>query len=217
MTLEIIGTGLGRTGTTTLKGALERLGFGKCYHMSEVFDQPEKIPLWRRAAYGEPVDWEEVFAGYRATVDWPSCHFWRALAARYPDAKIIHTIRSSPEVWYRSFSRTIAEAMSEPPPDDHPLREWWDAVHRIIVEETFGGRPDDEETAIAAYNRREEEVRAAIDPSRLLVYDVAEGWEPLCRFLGITAPDEPMPKTNTTDEFRAVLAARREGMAKPGA
>lgn len=206
MTLEVIGSGFGRTGTMTLKGALERLGFSKCYHMLEVFEHPESVADWGKVARGEPVDWDKVFAGYRASIDWPACHVWRELAAQYPNAKVLHTVRSSPEKWYQSFSDTILHHITTAPPADDPRRPWWDMANKIIAVDTFGGRPDDKETAIAAYKKREADVRAAIEPSRLLVYNVAEGWEPLCEFLGVPVPDEPMPHTNTTEEFKARLA-----------
>lgn len=208
MALDIIGSGFGRTGTLTLKSALERLGFSKCYHMVEVFEHPDSIVHWERAGRGEKVDWEAAFDGYRASVDWPACHVWRELAAYYPEAKVIHTVRSSPEKWYESFSNTILPAMRQAPPQGDPMRRWWEAVNKLVTVDTFDGRPDDIEVAIAAYRRREEEVRAAIAPSRLLVYNIADGWEPLCAFLGVAVPDEPMPRTNTTEEFQARHADR---------
>jgi len=208
MALEIIGSGFGRTGTLTLKFALERLGFSKCYHMAEVLENPASFAHWGRAARGATVDWDAVFDGYLASVDWPACHVWRELAAHYPKAKVVHTVRSSPEKWYESFSKTILLAMQHVPPEDDPRRPWWEAVNKIITIDTFDGRPEDRETAIAAYRKREEEVREAIEPSRLLIYDIAEGWAPLSKFLGVPAPEAPMPRTNSTEEFQTRFADR---------
>ncbi|HXI88359.1 MAG TPA: sulfotransferase [Parvularculaceae bacterium] len=208
MPLEIIGSGFGRTGTLTLKSSLEQLGFSKCYHMAEVLDNPVNFEHWGRVARGEPVDWEVVFDGFRATIDWPACHVWRELAERYPKAKVLHTVRSSPEKWFESFSNTIMPVMKLEPPKDDPRRPWWDAMNKLITVDTFHGRPDDKETAIAAYKKREADVRAAIDPKRLLVYDISEGWAPLCEFLGVPVPLEPMQRTNTTEEFQTRFADR---------
>src|SRR5438874_1458645 len=124
MALEVIGSGLGRTGTLTLKTALEMLGFGPCNHMVAGLGNPEQIPFWNRAAKGEPVDWEELYGGYRATVDWPGCHFFAQLAERYPDAKVILSRRDS-ERWYESMSETIIPGIAsmglDTLTDDHPM------------------------------------------------------------------------------------------------
>lgn len=208
MALEIIGSGFGRTGTLTLKLALEQLGFAKCYHMAEVLDNPASFEDWGRVARGEAVDWDALFDGYRAAVDWPACHVWRALSEHYPNAKVIHTVRSSPEKWFESFSNTISPSLKHVPPEDDPRRPWWEAVNKIINVDTFSGRPDEAENAIAAYRKREHEVCETIAPDRLLIYNVANGWGPLCEFLGVEIPDEPMPRTNSTEEFQTRFAER---------
>ena len=87
MTLAVIGAGFGRTGTMSLKVALERLSFGPCYHMIEEMEHPEHDALWQAASDDKPVDWERLFAGYRAAVDWPVAAFWPELASHYPEAK----------------------------------------------------------------------------------------------------------------------------------
>lgn len=197
MPLEVIGAGLGRTGTTSLKLALERLGFGRCHHMSELILHPETAPLWERAAAGEPVDWEEVLAGYRATVDWPACHFYRELAARYPAARVILTLRD-PQSWFRSTQATILSNEHLEAVEERPMAGF---VNRAILP-MFDGRPHDREHAIAVFEHHNAQVRRAIAPERLLVYEVAEGWEPLCRFLGVPVPREPFPRANTTEDFR---------------
>jgi hypothetical protein len=106
MSLTVIGSGFGRTGTASLKCALEILGFGPCHHMEEVMENPEQVAHWQALVAGKPVHWGDVFKGYRAQVDWPGAHVWRELAAVYPDAKIIHSVRPE-DAWWKSFSATI--------------------------------------------------------------------------------------------------------------
>jgi hypothetical protein len=150
MPLEVIGSGFGRTGTASLKRALETLGFGPCHHMEEVMANPEQVTRWEAYVAGEPVRWDDVFDGYRSQVDWPGAHVWRELAQAYPDAKVIHSVRPE-DAWWKSFSA------------------------------------------------------AALPPERLLVFDVTEGWEPLCAFLGVPVPDAPFPHVNSAEEFWQML------------
>jgi hypothetical protein len=201
MPLSVIGAGLGRTGTLSPKLALERLGLGPCHHMREVFQHPRLLRHWQDAAAGRPVEWEEVLAGYRSTIDWPSTHFWRELAAAYPEAKIILTVR--PEAaWWASFSRTIPLLLRRHTEVSDPhVRGVLAMATTIVDEQTMDGRPADEATALACYRRRIAEVTAEVVPERLLVFDVAEGWAPLCGFLGLPVPDEPFPRTNSLEEF----------------
>lgn len=202
MPLDVIGAGLGRTGTTSLKLALERLGFARCHHMIEVFAHFETAPLWEAAAEGKPVDWEALLAGYRAAVDWPACHFYREFARLYPNAKVILSTRD-PESWFRSTQATIFNVEHLVNIEQRPLA----GILKKIILPTFGGRPNDRAHAIAAYERHNAEVRRTIEPERLLTYDVAQGWEPLCRFLGAPIPTEPFPHANTTEDFRRRFTA----------
>lgn len=213
MGLEVIGAGFGRTGTTSLKAALERLGFGPCYHMSELFEHPEHLPLWEAAVRGEPVDWEALFGGYRSAVDWPSAASYGELMERYPEAKVILTVRDS-EQWYRSTEGTIY-AMRETQrtfafrlmgalvPFVRNVRRATGVVDDLAWEGIFGGRFEDREHAISVFDRLNEEAERRVPPDRLLVYDVKEGWGPLCSFLGVEAPDEPFPRLNDAETFRA--------------
>lgn len=207
MPLSVIGSGFGRTGTKSLKLALEQLGFAPCHHMSEVRTAPGQADFWCDIADGKPVDWHAVFADFRAAVDWPSCNYWRELAAVFPDSKIIHTTRPA-EQWWASFSRTIMETLTTEMQTDDPQRlRVRRAVDIIINQNVFGGRIIDKQVALEAFHRREAEVRAAIPAERLLVLQPTDGWEKLCGFLGVPVPAEAYPFTNTTEEFRA--AARR--------
>ena len=204
MPLSVIGAGLGRTGTMSLKLALERLGHGPCYHMKEVFAHLDAhVPMWDRAADGERVDWDVLFEGYRAAVDHPAAGFYRELAAHYPEAKIILTVRD-PERWFQSFTSTILHPMTEPLPDH--LVAWGTMVRKAILDRVFAGNVADKTHVIASYERHNEEVKRTVPPERLLVYEVAQGWEPLCQFLEAPVPDEPFPMANTTDEFREHLS-----------
>ena len=201
MTLQVIGAGFGRTGTMTLKLAFERLGFGPCHHMVEVLANPEQLPFWNRAADGEDVEWDDVYGKYGATVDWPGCYFYAELAERYPDAKVILSLRD-PDRWYDSMSETILKSMGQMGlkqgmiPADHPMR--FGGI--IIADKTFG-YDFSRENAIAAYERHNAEVQRRIPPERLLVFEARQGWAPLCEFLGVPVPDEPFPNTNSREEF----------------
>src|SRR5215471_13244034 len=191
MPLSVIGAGFGRTGTLSLKLALEQLGFGPCHHMLGVLAHPAQAAGWRAAAEGKAIDWDALLDGYAAAVDWPACHFWRELSARYPAAKVVLTARDA-DAWYESLSATIgkfADGSRRLPPN---------ALGRIIVmEHTFGGRIGDPAHAKAVYRRHVEAVMAGLPADRLLVFDVAEGWAPLCRFLDRAIPSQPFPRSNS--------------------
>ena len=201
MSLAVIGSGFGRTGTASLKLALEMLGFGPCHHMEEVMSHPEQVSHWEAIAAGKPVVWDDVFRGYRSQVDWPGAHVWRELAAAYPGAKVIHTERAE-DAWWKSFSATLGKLMSykDLPLPPHVAR-MFEAMDIAIRQQTFGCEVTDREGVLAAYRRHREHVRAGISPERLLMFDVAEGWEPLCSHLNVSLPDAPFPHANSTEEF----------------
>jgi len=211
MALKVVGAGFGRTGTLSLKNALEKIGFGPCYHMVEVFPRPEHVPLWHRLAFDGVMDWDLVFRGFQATVDWPGARWWREIAAHYPNAKVLLSVRD-PEAWYKSMTDTIFQPMKHPSPEGVPeaMRLQNEMVRRAILADTFDNRFEDKAHAIGIFNRHIEEVRAAIDPKRLLVFDVREGWEPLCRFLEVAVPSEPFPRLNDTASTQAMIAKMRE-------
>jgi len=215
--LRGIGAGLGRTGTLSLKVALERLGVGPCEHMGNVFDRPARFALWAdaidRKAAGRPIDWAPLFAGYAATTDWPGAFFWRELAADHPEARVILSLRD-PARWYESVRRTIYRTRSLLGPDPvartlvaaaAPLLPYAPAALRVadraIWDGTFGGRFADRAHALAVFAAHNAAVRQAIAPDRLLVFDVRQGWAPLCRFLGVPLPAEPFPHLNDRAAF----------------
>lgn len=209
MALDVIGAGFGRTGTRSLKDALERLGFDPCYHMSEV-QSPERVAQWRAATEGD-ADWDGIFAGYRSAVDWPAAAFWRELAATYPEAKVILTDRD-PERWYASVMATIHPSSTAPTDDPDRLR-FTDMVDRVVWQGVFDGRTAEREHALAVFARHRDEVVRSLPSERLLIYRAGDGWEPLCTFLGVPVPDEPYPHLNDRATFlerRAARAAERD-------
>lgn len=204
MALQIIGAGVGRTGTSSLKTALEHLGFGPCHHMFEVRDNPAQLPGWVQATKGGPNDWDALFAGYRAQVDWPGARYWRELSEHYPDAKVILTHRD-PEDWYRSVSATIIQFLNSRGKNGETyINDLAEMCHRLIAEQVFDGRMDDRDHAISVFTAHNAAVRATIPPERLLVYTVDQGWEPLCAFLECSAPAISFPHLNSSRQFTEV-------------
>ncbi len=205
MALKVIGSGFGRTGTKSLKLALEQLGFTPCHHMLEIRPTPGQVDFWYDISQGKPTDWHAVFEGFQAAVDWPSCNYWREMADAFPEAKVIHTTRPF-EQWWKSFSKTIAESLMTDTPTEDPIRLKQRAmVNQIIKVDVFGGRIEDKEVARAAFEKREAEVKAGIAPERLLMFEPTDGWEKLCPFLGVPVPEAAYPFTNTTEDFRAAM------------
>jgi hypothetical protein len=194
--LRVVGAGLGRTGTMSLKLALERLLGAPCYHMVEVFSRPAHFEQWTRAAKGEVIDWNALFEGFGATVDWPSASFWPELARAYPDAIVLLSTRS-PESWWKSASDTIFRGLKQP--GDSPLHSMMSA----ILGTRFTLSLDDHDAAIAAFEAHNAKVRAAAPRGRLLEWSPKDGWAPLCNALGLPIPAEPFPHANSTDEFNA--------------
>lgn len=209
--MKVIGAGFGRTGTMSLKAALERLGCDPCFHMIDLVRDPAPLPYWQAAAAGEPVDWREALDGWGATVDWPGCTFWEQMAEVWPDAPILLSVRD-PEAWYRSCLGSIHAAKEagargeldgggESPPSPEVLG----MINELIWNGTFHGRFTDKDYALEVFHRHNEDVKAKAPSDRLLVYQVGEGWEPLCDMLGVPVPDEPFPHLNDTESFRAMF------------
>ncbi|NKB56511.1 MAG: sulfotransferase family protein [Alphaproteobacteria bacterium] len=209
MALCLIGAGFGRTGTRSLKTALEMLRLAPCHHMAEVREHPEDGHFRVAAARGDLPDWDAVFANYGASVDWPSAYFWCEIAAHFADAKVLLSVRLE-EDWYRSIYATIYRSLTDPASPPPGLeRERRQAIYEIIYNKQFGGQLGDKDAALKVYRDHIAEVQRTIAPERLLTYNVAEGWEPLCAFLDLPVPDEPFPLTNTTKDFQERLAARK--------
>src|SRR5690606_3581652 len=153
--------GFGRTGTSSLKTALEHLGYGPAHHMFEVRDNPAQLSYWQALARGEALDWNDVFRGYRSQVDWPGARYWRELAACYPDARIILTVRD-PDEWYDSVEATILQLLAGRGRIDDPhISALVDMAYTIVDEGEFGGRLADRDYAISIFNKRIADVQAA--------------------------------------------------------
>ncbi len=202
--MKVIGAGLGRTGTYSLKAALERLGFGPCYHMESVLhDMPLRVPHWNDALAGKS-DWAAIYDGFNSAVDWPTASFYRELSAAWPEARFILSTRS-PESWAASYGSTIAKLVADRANAPEPMQAWLDMVHSVTARcAVHDNMP---EAALAqAFMAHAAAVKAAIPAERLLVFQVKEGWAPLCAFLGVEAPNEPFPRTNDRSEFWDLVA-----------
>lgn len=198
MGLQVLGAAWGRTGTLSVKLALERLGFGPCYHMLEVFRvHPEHQPLWVDAARGVPIDWGRLFNGYRAAVDWPACAFWPALTEAFPDLRVILVVRDA-QRWYESFDATIRAGIPTLEPDPADITATM--LHEVIFKRSFGGAVDPGHL-VERYERHVDSVRSSVKDGQLLVWSLTDGWTPLCSFLGVPEPDEPFPHVNDRDDF----------------
>lgn len=202
MSLKVIGTGFGRTGTDSMRTALNMLGFGPTHHMFEIMEHPQQKQMWRALAQGADPDWEALFAGYRSCVDWPSAFYWRELIEVYPDAKVLLTWRT-PESWWDSFEKTIVRSVRD---TDDP-----ESLGKTLIERrTFGGWMDDRDHVIAVYKAHVDAVIATVPAERLLVHKLGDGWAPLCAFLGVPVPDEPYPDRNKTREFVEKMDAQSD-------
>ena len=196
MALEVIGAGLGRTATFSLKFALEHLGFGPCYHMSEVLAGSRRnVPLWLDAIDGQP-DWDAIFEGFASTTDYPACNYWRELAEYYPDAKVVLTVRD-PDSWFESVGATIFSDGMQGSLRGSPTGD----MMQGLIFEVFGGRIGDRAFMTEWFANRNQAVIDALPRERLLVFSPKEGWEPLCAFLGVPVPAEPFPRVNSRDEI----------------
>jgi hypothetical protein len=201
MALKVIGSGFGRTGTMSMKDALGILGFGPTHHMTEVMEHPEQLRHWKTIFSGDEVDWAEVFEGYTSQVDWPGAHVWHETSIAFPEAKVIHTERPE-EAWWASFSTTIGKffEISDRVPLPPHMADIMTTMKNGFLQQTFTDFTD-RDCAIAAYRRNNDRVRAIIPAERLLVFHVADGWEPLCRFLDVPVPSQPFPHHHTRKEF----------------
>ena len=202
MALQVIGSGLGRTGTMSLKHALEQLGFGPCHHMVEVFAHPESVPWWVAAGQGH-ADWDLIFKDFAAAVDYPAAAYWREITGHFPHAKVVHTVRD-PDSWFDSTQATIFAPGSfadNPPPAFKAFFESFSGA--------LSGNIHDRAFMTDHFRRHSEAVLAAIPAERLLVMDIGEGWERLCAFLSVPVPDTPYPRDNTREDFIGRVAASR--------
>jgi Sulfotransferase domain len=194
MTLRAIGAGFGRTGTDSMREALNVLGFGPCHHMHEIHEHDQQKQIWRAMVHGAAPDWEKLFEGYNSCVDWPSAYYWRELIVAYPEAKVILTYRSA-ESWWASFEKTILVSLNKAAdPQSVGLA--------LIPDKVFDGKMNDKAYAMACYEANVNAVRETVPASRLLVHELGDGWEPLCAHLEVPVPDVAYPSSNNAEVFR---------------
>lgn len=214
--MKIVGAGFGRTGTVSLQQAFDHLGY-PCYHMQEVMKAYRRghIQQWEAALDGHAIDWDALFSGYEATVDFPACMFYRQLITAFPDAVVVLSVRD-PQAWWRSYSKLIGLVKKASLFNFVPMFREFSEMNTKLVDKVFGGAMD-RDTCVARYIRHIEEVKATVPQERLLVYSVTEGWEPLCRFLGHPVPDIPFPHANAgIRELRASIVEQfwQQGVRK---
>jgi len=201
--MKLIGAGFGRSGTMSIKAALEKIGYGPCYHMKIALWRPHHLRFYLRAWRGNNVDWKRFYRNYNAVVDWPTCSFYKDLMLEYPDALILLNVRE-PGDWYDSMFKTIWAIQ--------PAFPWWfprsvRTIHNeIIWNGNLKGNFEVREKGIEAYKDWIEEVKKTVPSQRLLVYNVEEGWKPLCDFLGVPVPEgEPYPHINERKSFVRII------------
>ena len=216
--LEVIGAGLGRTGTESLKKALEQLGFSKCYHMFELMKHPENLPEWEKLGRGETPNYDLLFGGYSSCTDFPAAMYYQNLMQKYPGAKVVLTVRD-PDSWFDSASKTI---FKQPPSiflglmrivgvfskKARSMMAVWSFARSLVHDRFFDGSIRDRERTKSIFVAWNQEVHRVVPPDRLLVFDVSEGWTPLCRFLDVPIPDVPFPRSNERGSFRKEMVKR---------
>jgi hypothetical protein len=203
--MDVIGAGFGRTGTLSLKVALEQLGFGPCMHMLPLLDDEPRATLFNKAAGGDRGSLHDALAGCHSTVDWPGAFFWRELVEDNPEAKVVLTLRD-PEQWYASIEKTILAAAQQRSADAPAAG--MEMIDSTVLEGTFDGHLADREYALRVFEEHTEEVRRVVPAGNLLEFEVQQGWEPLCDFLGRSVPERPFPRLNDTASFQQRLASR---------
>lgn len=210
MALRVVGAGLPRTGTLSLKTALEMLLGEPCYHMAELFEHPEHLSFWQDAGNADSAGWREFLAGYAAAVDFPASLFWRELMEAFPDAPVLLSRRDTPESWYRSMDKTILpnvrelqQRTTELPPQ---MAAFAEMMRGHMAD--FAAIADDPEAGAALYERHLAEVRTAVPADRLVVWQPGDGWAPLADMLGVPVPDEPFPHVNDSGSFQENFGQR---------
>jgi hypothetical protein len=212
--MKVIGAGFGRTGTLSLKKALELIGMGPCYHMDEMIRFPKHIDVWKAAALKQPVDWNDIFSQYESSLDFPASLYYRELLAAYPDAKVILTVRE-PERWYQSMYDTAYTMMELNTPAWFKkyvpqYKRFADLIDLLIWNGLFSGKFAERQHAIEIYNQHIEQVKKNVPADKLLIFNVKQGWEPLCKFLGVPVPaDTPFPYVNDHETVQRQMKTAR--------
>ena len=210
--MKMIGVGFGRTGTMSLKAALEELGAGPCFHMIDLImgeNKERDLEYWIQIADGEPVDWDEVFEPWEATVDWPAASKWREMVDAFPDVPVLLNVREF-DGFYKSCENTIlavkeaamAGELTEDANREQPAPELWQAIEKLIWQGDFQGRFKDKEWVRQMYYERIETIKSEVPADRLVYWELGDGWDKLADALGVDVPDTPFPHLHDTNEFR---------------
>ena len=223
MSIKIIGAGLPRTGTTTLKRCLETLVHDKVYHMKELLVNPERLHLWKTLDKTGDTDWDTLYNGYDATVDFPGYPWYKEHMKRYPDAKVILTVRDF-EGWHKSVFNTVWKAGPQTPLEKIKMMGKLLASSRarnvvkcikffkkIFFADELKGKFMDKAFAKKFWEDHIAEVKAYVPQEKLLVYDVRDGWGPICKFLGVEEPADPLPHLNKKENFKEMLPQLMKG------
>lgn len=196
MTLKVIGTGFGRTGTDSMREALEILGFGACHHMRELLQDPEHGRLWKAVTAGAPPDWDLLLGNYKSCVDWPSAYYWPQLIKAFPEARVVLTWRTA-DSWWTSFEQTLLPIIqSHVESEESPKNE------QLLATRVFQDKPLNRAHCVAVYEANVAAVKEQVPADRLLVHAPGDGWEPLCEHLGVLVPDISYPARNSTSNFQ---------------
>jgi hypothetical protein len=218
MGLKVIGAGFGRTGTLSLKTALEELGFGRCYHMEEVMKNPRHLKYWAQIFHGGKADWENLFKGYQSATDWPVAAYYQDLMSVYPDAKIILTVRD-PERWHKSIMNTIYQLSRKFARFTRIIpvvHRFFNGMEIVIWEGIFDKKLEEKAYAVEVFRKHIEEVKRMVPEDRLLIFEAGQGWEPLCAFLKVPVPaNKPYPHKNKGAFIRRIL--KHKALLKWGA
>ena len=223
MSIKIIGAGFPRTGTTTLKRSLETLGCTRVYHMKELLVNPVQLHFWETLAETGTTNWEGLYDGFDATVDFPGYPWYKEHMKQYPDAKVILTVRDF-ESWYKSVNSTVFRAGPQTPIEKIKMmgkllsssraRKVVKCIKffkRIFFAGELQGQFEDKSFAEKVWNDHIKEVKSIVPEGKLLVYDVRDGWPPLCKFLGVDEPSEPLPHLNKKENFKEMLPKLMKG------
>jgi len=209
MSIKVIGAGFGRTGTASLRAALEEFGFSKCYHMYHLIEHPREIEFWENLNQGKQVDYDTFFEGFQSILGFPGYSFYHQLMQYYPDAKVILSVRD-PEKWYESMLKTIIRANSAAKPAENFAEKTnLERIYKLQIDLVFKGYFQEEfenkSYIIKRFQQRIEEVKSIVPAKRLLVYDITQGWEPLCSFLKVPVPDKPLFHLNERAQFISIF------------
>jgi len=216
MALKVIGTGLPRTGTASLKGALQLLGYQQTYHMDNLLNNPSQVHYWVELFDTGSTDYDALFEGFAASTDFPGFFAYKALLKQYPDSKFILTTRD-PDIWYESIKNTVYQAVTaffqkDTPTDSMRRVEGvFQLLDRYLFGQFFKGTFLDKEKTLSLVNAYLDEINAIIPADKMLIYEISEGWQPLCDFLELRVPEIEFPYKNKREDFNTMIAKMLSG------